>query len=72
LDEVRVPKMDAEGRVEQVPVRVTPTARAARAQDRELAAALAPRAVAAKASKGAEATKPKSWLAQAFAWLPAR
>ena len=72
LDEVRVPKMDAEGRVEAVPVRVTPTARLARAQDRELAAALAPRALAAKASKGTEAVKPKSWLAQAFAWLPAR
>jgi chromosome partitioning protein len=63
LDEAHVPKMDAEGRVETVPVRVQPKPRTARAQDRELAAALTPRVVA---------PKPKGWLAQAFAWLPAR
>jgi chromosome partitioning protein len=57
------PPMDAEGRVETVPVRVTPQPRTAPARHHELAAALAPRAAPAK---------PKGWFAQAFGWLPAR
>jgi chromosome partitioning protein len=61
LDAPAAPKMDAEGRIETVPLRVTPAPRTARAQDRELAAALTPRTPPA-ASRG--------WLSQAFGWLP--
>jgi chromosome partitioning protein len=61
LDAPAAPKMDAEGRIETVPVRVTPAPRTARAQDRDLAAALTPRTPPA-ASRG--------WLSQAFGWLP--
>jgi chromosome partitioning protein len=63
VEVVQAPKIDAEGRADPVPVRVTPTARPLPALHRELAAALAPRAVAPKS---------KNWLAQAFAWRPAR
>jgi len=58
----REPKVDAEGRVEAVPVRVVPAPRQTTAKVSELAAALAP--VAPSASR--------SWLRQAFAWRPAR
>jgi chromosome partitioning protein len=54
------PKVDAEGRVAPVPVRITPAPRYVPAKVSELAAALAP--VAPKASRG--------WLGQAFGWLP--
>ena len=53
------PKVDAEGRVEQVPIRVTPAPRQTTAKVSELAAALAP--VAQPTSRG--------WLRQAFGWL---
>jgi chromosome partitioning protein len=55
-----VPKVDAEGRIEQVPIRITPAPRQTTAKVSELAAALAP--VAPSTSR--------SWLRQAFAWLP--
>ena len=54
------PLADEEGRIVPVPVRVVPTRKAAPAQLRELAAALAPRA--------APAGKP--WFAQALGWIP--
>lgn len=53
------PKVDAEGRVAPVPVRVTPAPRQTAAKVSELAAALAP--VAPPSSRG--------WLRQAFGWL---
>jgi chromosome partitioning protein len=55
----REPKIDAEGRVAAVPVRVTPAPRQTTARVSELAAALAP--VAPPTSRG--------WLRQAFGWL---
>jgi chromosome partitioning protein len=55
----RAPKVDAEGRVEPVPVRVTPAPRQTTAKVSELAAALAP--VVPATSRG--------WLRQAFGWL---
>ena len=55
----RAPKIDAEGRVEQVPVRVKPAPRTTTASVSELVAALAP--VAPPTSRG--------WLRQAFGWL---
>jgi chromosome partitioning protein len=58
----RQPKIDAEGRIEQVPVRITPAPRQITAKVSELAAALAP--VAQKA--------PRGWLRQALSWRPAR
>jgi chromosome partitioning protein len=54
-----LPKMDAEGRVEAVPVRVAAPPRRA-AADATLAAALTPRAASA----------PRGWFSQAFGWLP--
>jgi chromosome partitioning protein len=53
------PRVDAEGRPLQRPVRVTPAPRLASAKVSELAAALAP--VAPPNSRG--------WLRQAFGWL---
>jgi chromosome partitioning protein len=53
------PKVDAEGRVAAVPVRITPAPRQTTAKVRELAAALVP--VAQPSSRG--------WLRQAFGWL---
>jgi chromosome partitioning protein len=60
LERSFAPVCDAEGKVEPVPVRVTPARRPAPPQVRELAAALAPRAK--------PATKP--WFAHALGWLP--
>jgi chromosome partitioning protein len=54
-----VPKMDAEGRIKQVPIRVTPAPRQSIAKVSELAAALAP--VVQPTSRG--------WLRQALGWL---
>lgn len=57
---VHAMKMDAEGRVEAPRVRVTPALRQTPGKLSELAAALAPVA----------SDRPRSWLRQAFAWLP--
>jgi chromosome partitioning protein len=54
-----VPKIDAEGRIEQVPIRITPAPRQTTAKVSELAAALAPLAPPTS----------RSWLRQAFGWL---
>jgi chromosome partitioning protein len=58
-DAPAAPKVDAEGRVEAVPVRVTAAPRRA-AADATLAAALTPRAAPAQ----------RGWFSQAFGWLP--
>jgi chromosome partitioning protein len=52
-------KIDAEGRVEAVPVRVVPAPRQTTAKVSELAAALAP----------AAQNNSRGWLRQAFGWL---
>ncbi len=56
---VRKPKINAEGRVEAVPVRVVPAPRQTTAKVSELAAALAP----------AAQNNSRGWLRQAFGWL---
>ena len=53
------PRIDAEGRVAPVPVRITPAPRQTTATVRELAAALAP----------VTQPSPRGWLRQAFGWL---